>query len=67
VAVQREKRTELMGSRIPVKGVAGLIFAVAFMVLILVAVPAARWFFALALPAGVLVGGVLCLWHSRSR
>jgi hypothetical protein len=65
MAVQREKRTELMGSRIPVKGVAGLIFAVGFMVLILVAVPAARWLLLLSLPAGLLVAAILYLSHRQ--
>jgi len=65
MAVQREKRTELMGSRIPVKGVAGLIFAVGFMVLILVAVPAARWFLLPSIPAGLLVGAILHLMSRR--
>jgi hypothetical protein len=53
--------------KIPTKGVLGTVVAVGIVAIILVAVPAARWFLLFTLPAGVLVGACLCLWHSRQR
>ncbi len=54
-------------NRIPVKGLTGLIFVVAIMVSLLVAVPATRWFLLLSLSAGALVGVILYLLRSRDR
>lgn len=52
--------------KIPTKGVLGALVAVGIMVIIVVAVPAARWFLLITLPAGILVGVVLYLLHRRS-
>jgi hypothetical protein len=52
--------------KIPTKGVLGALVAVGILVIILVAVPAARWFLLITLPAGILVGVVLYLLHRRS-
>jgi hypothetical protein len=53
--------------KIPTKGVLGALVAVGILVIILVAVPAARWFLLISLPAGILVGVVLYFLHRRER
>ena len=45
------------------KGSAGLIVAVAVVVILLVAFPAYRWFFFISLGIGLAVWGILQLWH----
>ena len=45
------------------KGKAGLIVAIAVVVGLLIGFPAYRWFFAISLGIGVVVAGVLFLWH----
>lgn len=52
--------------KIPTKGVLGALVAIGIMAIILVAVPAARWFLLITLPTGILVGVVLYLLHRRS-
>jgi len=54
-------------NRIPVKGLTGLVFVVAFLVILLAAVPATRWFLLLSAPAGALVGVILYLLRSRDH
>jgi len=54
-------------NRIPVKGLTGLVFVVAFLGILLVAVPATRWFLLLSVPAGALVGVILYLLRSRDH
>jgi hypothetical protein len=49
--------------KIPVKGPIGLVFALGVLAMILLALPEARWFLALALPAGVVIGIILHLTH----
>jgi 4-amino-4-deoxy-L-arabinose transferase-like glycosyltransferase len=49
----------------PSKGVAGFIFMMAFVVVVLVFVPATRLFLLLSIPIGVLVALGLSLWHKR--
>ena len=51
--------------KISVAGVVGLVFTVGVMLMILISLPEARVFFALVLPAGLLVGLVLYLLHRR--
>jgi hypothetical protein len=51
--------------KIPVKGGVGLVFTVGVMVMFLIALPQARGFFLLSLPAGILVGVALYLLHRR--
>lgn len=53
--------------KIPTKGVLGALVAVGIMAVILVAVPAARWFLLITLPTGVLVGVCLYFLHRRER
>jgi len=45
------------------KGAAGLIIAVLVVVVLLIALPAYRYFFLISLGIGVVVAGVLYLWH----
>ena len=60
-----ERHPGISMRRIPLKGKVGLVFTVGVMVLFLIYLPQVRWFFALALPAGILVGVVLYLLHRR--
>jgi hypothetical protein len=53
--------------KIPTKGILGALIGVGIMVIILVAVPAARWFLLLSLPAGLLVAAILYLSRRRER
>jgi preprotein translocase subunit Sec61beta len=53
--------------KIQTKGVLGALVAVGIMVIIVVAVPAARWFLLITLPAGILVGVVLYLLHRQKQ
>jgi hypothetical protein len=55
----------MMTNRFPLKGRTGLVLVVAFLVILLAAVPATRWFLLLSVPAGALVGVVLYLLRSR--
>jgi hypothetical protein len=52
--------------KIPTKGILGAIIGTGIMIAILVAVPAARWFLLLSVPAGILVGVILYFLHRRS-
>jgi|GEM_PF-898627 len=47
--------------KIPVKGPAGLLFTIGVLVLFLIGLPAARWFLALSLLLGVVIGVILRL------
>jgi L-asparagine transporter-like permease len=47
--------------KIPVEGWVGLLFTVGVLVMILVSLPQARWFLAISLPTGVIIGIVLRL------
>jgi hypothetical protein len=47
--------------KIPIKGTAGLIFAAGIIIIFLVRLPEARWFLALSLPVGVIIGVLLRL------
>ena len=47
--------------KIPVKGGAGLLFAVGIIVIALISLPQARWFLALSLPTGIVIGIILRL------
>ncbi len=49
--------------RTPFRGPAGLIVAVAVVVIVLIAFPAYRWFFLISVGIGVVVAGILFLWH----
>ncbi|MGO8786788.1 MAG: hypothetical protein ACLQVL_05315 [Terriglobia bacterium] len=45
--------------KIPVKGTMGLVFTVGMLVTVLVSLPQARWFLAISLPTGVVIGIIL--------
>ena len=45
------------------KGSAGLVIAVAAVVILLVALPAYRWFFLISVLIGLGVAAILFLWH----
>ena len=45
------------------KGTAGLVIAVGVVVLLLIALPAYRLFFVISVAIGVVVAGILFLWH----
>ena len=45
------------------KGSAGLIIAVAVVAILLIALPAYRWFFLISLLIGLVIAGGLTLWH----
>jgi len=47
--------------KIPVKGAAGLIFTVGMLIIFLTSLPQARWFLALSLPLGMIIGVILRL------
>jgi hypothetical protein len=47
--------------KIPVKGAVGLVFTVGMLAMILISLPEARWFLAISLPTGVLIGIILRL------
>jgi hypothetical protein len=47
--------------KISVEGGAGLLFAVGIIVIALLSLPQARWFLALSLPTGVVIGIILRL------
>jgi NhaP-type Na+/H+ and K+/H+ antiporter len=47
--------------KIPVEGAAGLAFTVGVLVTILLSLPQARWFLALSLPTGLVIGSILRL------
>jgi hypothetical protein len=47
--------------KIPVKGAAGLISTVGMLIIFLTSLPQARWFLALSLPLGMIVGVILRL------
>jgi len=53
------------GSRsgLSLKGSAGLIVAVAVVAILLIALPAYRWFFLISLLIGLVIAGGLALWH----
>jgi len=45
------------------RGPMGLIVAVAVVAIVLIAFPAYRWFFLISLGIGIVVAGILFLWH----
>jgi hypothetical protein len=51
--------------RLPLKGVGGLVFTAAIVVLAVVYV-VFRWFLAIAIPIGVIIALALHFWHKRA-
>ena len=60
-----ERHPGIRIDKIGFKGLVGLVFTVGTMLMFLISLPEARWFFVLTLPAGLLVGLVLYLLHRR--
>ena len=54
-------------SKIPLKGATGLLFVVAICAVILIEIPAARWFLLGSLILGGVMGGALYFWNNRAR
>jgi hypothetical protein len=50
-------------SKAALKGTAGLVIALAVVAILLIALPAYRWFFLISLGIGLAVAGILFLWH----
>ena len=44
-------------------GATGLIVSVAVVAIVLIAFPAYRWFFLISVGIGIVVAGILFLWH----
>jgi hypothetical protein len=53
--------------KIPLKGATGLLFVLAMCVLILIEIPASRWFLAGSVVLGGVIGLALYFWNSRIR
>jgi len=51
-------------SEFTLKGSAGLIVAVAVVAVLLIMLPAYRWFFLISVLIGLVIAGGLTLWHS---
>ncbi|MFY9905599.1 MAG: hypothetical protein WBD45_14525 [Terriglobales bacterium] len=49
--------------RFNLRGSAGLIVAVAVVAILLIALPAYRWFFLISVIIGLVIAGGLALWH----
>ena len=45
------------------RGATGLIVSVAVVAIVLIAFPAYRWFFLISVGIGIVVAGILFLWH----
>jgi uncharacterized membrane protein YqjE len=51
------------GSRFGIRGRTGLLVAVLVVVILLVWLPAYRWFFLISVAIGVVVAAILYFWH----
>ncbi len=51
------------GEKRPVRGIIGLIVLGIAIAVIVIMLPAARWFFLISVAVGVMVAGRLHLWH----
>ncbi|MGA7292124.1 MAG: hypothetical protein WBW85_06270 [Terriglobales bacterium] len=51
------------GSGFRLKGSGGLIVAIAVVAILLIALPAYRWFFLISVVIGLVIAGALTLWH----
>jgi cobalamin synthase len=60
-----QARPEIQMAKIPLKGGMGLVFTVGTAAIFCLALPEARWFVALAIPAGVVVAIALRSWRKR--
>jgi hypothetical protein len=52
-----------LSSKPSLKGTAGLVVAIGVVAVLLIALPAYRWFFLISLGIGLAVAGILFLWH----
>jgi hypothetical protein len=58
-----EPNFEPAQSKATFSGATGLIVAVAVVAILLIALPAYRWFFLISVGIGLVVAGILFLWH----
>jgi hypothetical protein len=58
-----EPNFEPAQSKTTFSGATGLIVAVAVVAILLIALPAYRWFFLISVGIGLVVAGILFLWH----
>jgi len=52
--------------RLPLRGVGGLVFTAAMVVLAVVYVPILRWLLAIAIPVGIVIALGLHFWHKHT-
>ncbi len=52
--------------RLPLKGVGGLVFTAAIVVLAVIYVPVLRWLLAVAIPIGLIIALGLHFWHKHT-
>jgi MFS family permease len=50
-------------SRISLKGPVAAVVAISVVAVLLIALPAYRWFFLISVAIGLVVAGILFLWH----
>jgi hypothetical protein len=60
-----QARPEIQIAKIRVAGGMGLVFTVGTTAIFCLALPEARWFLALSIPVGALIGLILHTWHKR--
>jgi hypothetical protein len=61
--MDNESTSRSLSSGFTLKGSASLIVAVAVVAILLIALPAYRWFFLVSVLIGLVIAGVLTLWH----
>ncbi|MGD0824507.1 MAG: hypothetical protein ABR908_08000 [Terriglobales bacterium] len=59
----RKVRDEWSTQRFSLRGSAGLVVAVGVVAVLLIALPAYRWFFLFSVVIGLVIAGGLALWH----
>jgi len=59
----RKVRDEWGTKRFSLRGSAGLVVAVGVVAVLLIALPAYRWFFLFSVVIGLVIAGGLALWH----
>jgi MFS family permease len=58
-----EPNLQPIGPKTTFGGATGLIVAIAVVTIVLIAFPAYRWFFLISVAIGIVVAGILFLWH----
>jgi hypothetical protein len=49
----------------PAKGIAGLVFMLMFVGVILIYIPVTRWFLLFSVPLGIIIALIISYWHKR--